>query len=242
MLHVLARAGVDVEWRDNQSGCKGVCAGLPFESFADRTTAGLCAGGRCFDEILLEGLAERIARSSGDLLIVLHLLGNHGPAYYQRYPPTFRRFEPTCDTTDVGACERQALINTYDNAILYTDHVLGLTLDILGAVTTHDAALIYVSDHGESLGEHNLYLHGVPHAIAPSEQTHVPLVAWFAAGTAPALGLDLDCLRRRATEPASHDDLFHTALGLFDVGTVAYDRAYDLTAGCRPTPGSPAPP
>lgn len=234
VLHVLARSGIDVEWRDNQSGCKGVCVGLPYESFADRSTEGLCADGRCFDEILLDGLAQRIAASPGDVAIVLHLLGNHGPAYYQRYPPAFRRFTPTCDTTDVGDCSREALVNTYDNAILYTDHVLGLTIDLLAGVTTHDAALIYVSDHGESLGERNLYLHGLPRAIAPSEQTHVPLVAWFAPGMPKALGLDLDCLGRRAAEPASHDNLFHTTLGLFGVGTVAYDPSYDLTAGCRP--------
>src|SRR3546814_945063 len=94
LLHVLQRAGVQVLWRDNQSGCKRVCDGLAFESMADATDPALCNGKRCFDEILLSGLQARIRPDGRDRIVVLHMLGNHGPAYYQRYPPAFRRFTP----------------------------------------------------------------------------------------------------------------------------------------------------
>lgn len=234
LLHVLHRVGVDVLWRDNQSGCKGVCVGLPVEDVSTSADPGFCDGNRCLDGILLLGIKERIASAQGETLIVLHMLGNHGPAYFQRYPADFRRFTPTCDTTDLASCSHVALVNTYDNAILYTDHVLAALIDELEGVETHDTAMIYVSDHGESLGEKNLYLHGVPYAIAPDEQTHVPMVMWLSAGLAESRRIDLSCLARLAqTETVSHDYLFHTLLGLFDVQTQAYDAGLDTMAACR---------
>ncbi|MDR2838412.1 MAG: phosphoethanolamine--lipid A transferase [Azonexus sp.] len=228
LLHLLQRLGVDIRWRDNQAGCKGVCADLPYENLSHATVPGLCDGGRCFDEILLDGLPQMIEATPGDTLIVLHTLGNHGPAYFQRYPAAFRRWTPSCDTTNLAACSREALVNTYDNAILYTDHVLAAAIDQLAAITTHDTALFYVSDHGESLGEKGLYLHGMPYAIAPAEQTRVPLILWLS----PGQQRDAACLAERAAQPASHDNLFHTLLKLFDVETAAYEPELDLLAGC----------
>jgi lipid A ethanolaminephosphotransferase len=165
---------------------------------------------------------------------VLHQLGNHGPAYFQRYPQAFRRFTPTCDTTELGNCTQQALINTYDNGVLYTDHFLAQTIAMLKAQEkTHNTALVYMSDHGESLGENGLYLHSLPYAIAPDVQTHVPMVMWLSDGYVAAEKIDTACLRRVAGEPASHDNLFHTVLGLTGVHTRVYDAARDLTRGCR---------
>lgn len=234
LLHVLHRVGIDVLWRDNQSGCKGVCDGLPTENLSTATETDLCDGNRCFDGILLQGLKERIAAAPGDILIVLHMLGNHGPAYYQRYPSDFRRFSPTCDTTDLASCSHDALVNTYDNAILYTDHVLNTLIEDLKTVTTHDTAMLYVSDHGESLGEKNLYLHGFPYAIAPDEQTHVPMVMWLSSELTTSRHLDRSCLARSAhTATLSQDHLFHTLLGLFDVQTTSYDVTLDMMATCR---------
>lgn len=235
LLHVLDHAGVATLWRDNQSGCKGVCDGLPAEMAQAAADAPLCADGRCFDGILLEGLAERIAASPGDLVVVLHQLGNHGPAYYQRYPKEFRRFLPACENPELRACSREEIVNAYDNALLYTDHLLARTIALLKAQRSHDAAMIYVSDHGESLGEQGLYLHGLPWLIAPSEQVRVPMVAWLSPQFAAQTGLDLRCLRRRAAEPAAHDHLFHTVLGLLDVRSEVYTPGLDLTAGCRPS-------
>ncbi len=234
VLHVLHRAGVSVLWRDNQSGGKGVADGLPTEDLTrvDEPTLVSPSGGR-YDEVLLRGLKERVEASRGDALIVLHMLGNHGPAYFERYPPAFRRWQPTCDSTELSDCSREALVNTYDNAILYTDHVLGRAIDVLAGVEGRDTGLIYVSDHGESLGEHNIYLHGLPYLLAPREQTAVPMVMWLSPGLAEKAGVTAGCLAARAARPASHDDLTHTLLGLLRVETAAYEPAHDLTAPCR---------
>jgi lipid A ethanolaminephosphotransferase len=233
---LLQHAGVQVLWRDNQSGCKRVCDGLEFESMASATDPALCSGKRCFDEILLSGLQARIRPDGHDRIVVLHQLGNHGPAYYQRYPPAFRRFTPTCDTEQLGNCSRQRIVNSYDNSILYTDHFIARTIDLLRNQPGYDSALIYVSDHGESLGENGLFLHGVPRAIAPSQQTRVPMVMWFSPGFARQQGLDLDCVRQVAEEPASHDNLFPTILRLFQVQTGIYDPKLDLLRRCERMP------
>lgn len=234
LLHVLARAGVQVQWRDNQSGCKGVCAGLTQLQLNGPAAAAACPGGQCGDEVLLQGL-DGVARDSrGNLLVVMHQLGSHGPAYYKRYPDAFRRFTPACENEDLRSCSRQEILNAYDNSLLYTDHVLGSLIDLLERMqATHDTAMLYVSDHGESLGEGGLYLHGVPYPIAPEVQTRVPMVLWLSPAFRRSHALDQDCLQRRAGQPASHDNLFHSLLGVLDVETSAYERTLDLFAGCR---------
>ena len=234
LLHVLSRAGVDVLWRDNQSGCKGVCDGLPSEEMVRLDPPGLCAEGRCLDEALLAGLDERLAGAQGSGVIVLHMLGNHGPSYFRRYPERFGRFQPACQSDDLRQCDNAAIASAYDNALLYTDHVLATLIARLKAQSSQvDTAMIYLSDHGESLGESNLFLHGLPWAIAPQEQKRVPMVMWFSDGLARQESLDLDCLRRRAAQPTTHDHLFHTMLGLLDVRTTLHEPALDLLAGCR---------
>ena len=234
LLHVLARAGVGVTWRDNQSGCKGTCEGLPAQSVLDINPPGLCADGRCLDEGLLYGLPEMINHANGTQLLVLHQLGNHGPSYFRRYPPAFARFQPECRSDDLSQCTREQIVNAYDNALLYTDHVLAQLLRQLQAASARvDTALLYVSDHGESLGEGNLFLHGVPYAIAPDVQKQVPMLMWLSDGFAATRALDLPCLRQRAAQPAAHDHLFHTVLGLLEVQTQLYEPDWDLGAPCR---------
>lgn len=234
LLHLLARAGVAVHWRDNQSGCKGVCDGLPQDRVIDLNPPGLCRDGRCLDEGLLAGLDERLQQASGTQLWVLHMLGNHGPSYFRRYPPSFARFQPACEDDDLRRCTREQIVNAYDNALLYTDHVLAR---LAGRLQAHadrvDSLMIYASDHGESLGEKGLFLHGMPYAIAPDEQTRVPMLLWWSAGWAARTGLDADCLRRRASGTVTHDHLFHTVLGQLDVRTRSYAPDWDLGAGCR---------
>jgi lipid A ethanolaminephosphotransferase len=250
LLHVLAHAGLQVLWRDNQSGCKGVCAGLPTQvsdpaQEVSRYPA-LCRGEHCFDQVLLEGLDDWLAAgrgkpqsgaqsvAAGSRVLVLHQLGSHGPAYYRRYPEEFRQFKPTCETNELHKCSEAEIVNAYDNSILYTDHVIAQTIRLLKRQASHyDTALVYVSDHGESLGERNLFLHGMPRAIAPREQTQVPMVMWMSPGFSAGLGLDTGCLRLRAAAPASHDNLFHSLLGFLDVQTGIYDRTQDLATGCR---------
>lgn len=233
LLHVLQRAGVATLWRDNQSGCKGVCNGLPVEDLHARTDPALCDGKRCEDGILLTGLADAARRNAGDQVIVLHMLGNHGPTYFERYPPAFKVYQPVCETSDLGRCSRAQIVNAYDNALRYTDHVLAGAIDTLAGMEGYDTALLYVSDHGESLGENGLYLHGMPYSIAPREQLEVPMVAWFSEGWRKATGLDENCLRRQAAGNRSHDDLFHTILGLTDVKTALYRPDHDIFLTCR---------
>jgi lipid A ethanolaminephosphotransferase len=233
LLNVLQRAGLHVLWRDNQSGCKGVCTGITTEQLDSAKVPGLCTDGRCFDEILLNDLDSIARDNQGNLLVVLHQLGNHGPAYHRRVPPEFARFQPACNTSELHKCSQPDIVNAYDNALLYTDHVLAKTIAFLKAQERYDTALLYVSDHGESLGESGLFLHGIPYAIAPKEQTHVPMILWTSPGYAASMKLDRDCLRQRANQPASHDNLFHTLLGMLGVQTSLYEAGMDLTAGCR---------
>jgi lipid A ethanolaminephosphotransferase len=234
LLHVLARSGVNVFWRDNQSGCKGVCDDLPNDTVQPSNAPGLCEDGRCMDEGLLYGLEDRLKSAKGVNLLVLHQLGNHGPSYFRRYPPAFAKFQPACQKDDLQKCTPQEIVNAYDNALLYTDHVLA---SLIAHLKQHegrvDSAMIYVSDHGESLGENNLYLHGIPYAIAPEVQTKVPMVMWSSSGMGKNTGLDLQCLQQRARAPAAHDHLFHTVLGLLDVNTSLYESQWDVTAACR---------
>jgi lipid A ethanolaminephosphotransferase len=161
------------------------------------------------------------------------MMGNHGPAYYRRYPPEFRRFTPDCATAELRTCSREQVVNAYDNAILYTDHVLAGLVGALANSREIDTAMIYVSDHGESLGENGLYLHGLPYSIAPSTQTHVPMIAWLSPGFAASDSVDRRCVRAKAGAPLSHDNIFHSVLGLLDVQTRVYKPERDLFAGCR---------
>ncbi|MGV7165095.1 phosphoethanolamine transferase [Xanthomonas citri] len=234
-LHVLEHAGISTLWRDNQSGCKGVCDGLEIQKLDDATTPGLCADGRCMDEILLSDLAAQVRAKPGDRVVVVHQLGSHGPSYFERYPAQFERFKPVCKTADLGSCGRQDIVNAYDNSILYTDHFLNQAIHALRGLADYDTAMIYLSDHGESLGEKGLYLHGVPYAIAPKEQTHVPMVMWFSPEFARDRGLDEACLRHRAGQYTDQDALFPSVLGLMQVKTSVYAPERDLFAKCTGT-------
>lgn len=236
LLHVLTRAGYRVRWRDNQTGCKGVCSGLPFEQVDIGQPD--CAPGNCLDEKLLAGLEPPDPTGGPDgspgEVIVLHQLGNHGPAYFKRYPDSFRIHTPTCDTAELRRCSTTEIRNSYDNALRYTDHFLAQAIEFLKSRSaTHDTALIYVSDHGESLGESGLFLHGVPYAIAPSVQTRVPMVIWTSPGLRTAVGLDAGCLAAKADRPVSHDHLFHTVLGLLQVESTVREATLDLVESCR---------
>jgi lipid A ethanolaminephosphotransferase len=234
LLHVLQRAGFEVLWRDNQSGCKGVCDGLSVQQIDAAQSPELCADGRCPDDVLLRGLDTVARDAKGNLVVVLHMLGNHGPAYFKRYPDAFRRYTPTCDTGELRKCSQQEIINAYDNALLYTDHFLAATINFLKEREARfDTAMLYVSDHGESLGENGLYLHGLPYAIAPSEQIKVPMVWWLSPGFTSSFGINRTCLSKQASKSWGHDHLFHTVLGLLHVETSVYESPLDLAAACR---------
>jgi lipid A ethanolaminephosphotransferase len=244
LLDLVYRAGLAVLWVDNQSGCKGLCERVP-NANADEPApggtpllSGLCRDGECYDEALLHDLDRRIAalpaeRRERGVLLVLHQMGSHGPAYHRRSPADRKRFQPECTSAVLQQCPLDAVVNAYDNSIAYTDHVLADTIRWLGRQEAYAPALVYVSDHGESLGEKNVYLHGLPWAIAPREQTHVPLIAWLGNPADPAVAKQLECLRKRRAEPLTHDNLFHTALGQLGVQAREYVPALDAFAACR---------
>lgn len=226
LLDVVARAGVAVQWIDNNAGCKGVCARVPTLYLG--VGSGGCAGGQCLDEALVGALSERLDTVEGDTLVVLHMLGSHGPAYFLRHPSRCKHFEPTCETSDLQRCDVQALRNSYDNTIAYTSEVLAQLIELLRERATRlDATLLYVSDHGESLGERNLFLNGLPKMLAPTEQTRVPMLVW-APGGGPQ-GSTVVTAATKTPSP-SHDHLFHTVLGTFGIRTAAYRPEFDLRA------------
>ncbi|GGX85914.1 phosphoethanolamine transferase [Litchfieldella qijiaojingensis] len=233
LLDVLKHAGFQVLWVDNQSGCKGVCDEVVSLSPSPKDYPELCSQGRCLDGALLEEVKKQADNLKGNTVIVLHQLGNHGPSYYRRYPATFRAFTPTCDSADLTQCSRQSIVNSYDDAVLYTDALLDGIIAYLDSQQHHAPALLYVSDHGESLGEHGIYLHGIPYSIAPSEQTKVPMVWWSSPTFDQSVGLDHGCLEARTDLPLSHDNLFHSVLGVLGVKSQVVQAERDITHDCR---------
>ena len=225
LLDVLRHAGINVLWRDNNSDSKGVALNVAYEDFKNPKNNPVCDV-ECRDEGMLSGLQEYIAgQKKGDILIVLHQMGNHGPAYYKRYPKSFERFKPVCKTSQLERCTREEIGNTYDNAIVYTDYFLSKVIVLLKKNSRHfEAAMIYMSDHGESLGENGLYLHGLPYFMAPDTQKRIGAVMWFGQG----FHIDKTALRAKSAQEYSHDHLFHTILGLMEVDTSLYDKNKDI--------------
>ncbi len=251
LMDVIAKTGVRIIWRDNDSGCKGVCDRLPKADVEDITSSKhplWCPEkGECHDEILLEGLLEKILNSNHtqakkqvtpelpDTLVVLHLKGSHGPAYYKRYPKQFEKFTPACQSTDLSSCKPEELINAYDNTVLYTDHMLGQTIALLKKLdTTFATSMMYVSDHGESLGESGLYLHGMPYVVAPKEQTRVPMAMWFSPDFLTLSKLNTHCMQAQTQMSRSHDNIYATLLGLMGISTQEYKAERDIFATCKP--------
>ena len=246
LVDVLQAAGLAVLWVDNQAGCKGVCARIPNANTSDalNTADGkaLCSSdGECLDGMLLSGLDERLARldpqrRAKGIVLVMHEMGSHGPAYYKRSPPDAKAFKPECDTNALSSCSRESLVNVYDNSIRYGDRFLAQTIDWLKQQQSrYQVGMLYMSDHGESLGENGIYLHGIPYAIAPEEQKHVPMIAWL-GDIAQRTRISGTCLKKGLDTPLSHDNLFHTVLGIMDIHNPAYKPALDAFQSCRPAP------
>ena len=226
LLDILNRAGVSVLWRDNNSSSKGVADRIPTEDFKSPDKNPVCDV-ECRDVGMLANLQNYIdKRGTGDILIVLHQIGNHGPAYYKRYPQAFRKFTPTCDTNELSNCSSQQLTNSFDNAILYTDYFLSEVIKLLKQNDDRfETVMFYASDHGESLGENGIYLHGLPYFLAPDAQKHVPALMWF--------GKNSDAERLKNIEEKrltrlSHDNIFSTIMGLFEIKTDVYDSKLDI--------------
>lgn len=233
LLHVLKKAGFHVTWIDNQSGCKGVCKDLGFFNAKELANPKNCKNVNCYDEALVDALDILLKKNAGNQVIVLHQLGNHGPAYHARYPSDYEIFKPSCNTSDLSKCTQQEIINAYDNSIRYTDTVLSKTIDLLKKHQEKSSSLIYMSDHGESLGESGIYLHGLPYSIAPSYQTQVPFFIWLSDSYKKENSKVTNCLTSRSSKPAHHDNLFHTVLGMLNIKTSIYENQLDLSINCH---------
>ncbi|MDR6433800.1 phosphoethanolamine--lipid A transferase [Brucella pseudogrignonensis] len=234
LMDVLKHAGVQTSWYENNTGSKGVAERIKLIDLQGAQDKSYCEGGECLDQILINSLSKELSETTGNATIVLHMTGSHGPAYYRRYPAEYERFKPDCRSNDFAKCSHEEIVNAYDNSILYTDHILSEVIDLLKEHQDKFASsMIYMSDHGESLGEDGLYLHAAPYFIAPSQQTHIPFITWFSPDYAADTGLNLDCLRKTTAEPSSHDNLFHTVLGMMAVKTSAYDQTLDRFGACR---------
>lgn len=236
LLDVLSHAGFDVRWFDNNSGCKGTCDRVAYQDLSQPEAGNRwCVGDECYDERLLDKLPELIASSRDDLVVVLHQKGSHGPAYSRRYPQAYKRYGPVCETSELEQCSRESIVAAYDNSILYTDHFLSATIDLLreaAAAQSVNTAMFYFSDHGESLGENNMYLHGAPYILSPEQQRKVPMMLWLSSGFRDRFHIDQRCLAARAGQPFSHDNVFHSVLGMLNVNTAVYNPALDIFGPC----------
>ncbi|ELI8804079.1 phosphoethanolamine transferase EptA [Klebsiella michiganensis] len=235
VLDILQRAGIQVQWNDNDGGCKGACDRVPHQNVTDLKLSGQCIDGECYDEVLFHNLDSYIDNLKQDGIIVLHTIGSHGPTYYNRYPAQFKQFTPTCDTNEIQSCTQQQLTNTYDNTILYVDYVVDKAIKLLQSKQDKfTTSLVYLSDHGESLGEDGVYLHGLPWSIAPETQKHVPMLLWLSADYQQRYGVSSQCLQQKAkTQAYSQDNLFSTLLGLLGVSTREYQATDDILTPCR---------
>lgn len=240
LMDILQRAGINVLWKENNTGCQGVCTRIETSPIVWEIPKDKCTEDFCFDSSLLDNLDTYIAKkTNGDIFIVLHTIGSHGPSYYRRYPATLQgQFKPSCDTNQIQDCSQESLINAYDNTILNTDYLLNQTIELLKTYENkYETGMLYLSDHGESLGENGMYLHSAPYMIAPNVQTHIPMLFWSSNEFMQQRNINPTCMQQQAlTHNYSQDNLFHTMLGLMSVSTAEYQPALDLFNDCKETP------
>lgn len=234
-LDIMQRAGISLLWKENDGGDKGVAKRIPMQSIQRDVKSEYCNGSTCYDMALLESFGDDIETMQGNRLLTMHLIGSHGPTYYLRYPKSKRFFTPDCPRSDIENCELDEIVNTYDNTILYTDFVLSQTIAKLKKLETkYNTALFYISDHGESLGESGLFLHGTPYSLAPEHQTKVPMIVWMSESFKQSKNVNTSCLKQAAEQNSySQDNVFHSMLGIMDVETEVYNAEMDLFDQCR---------
>ncbi|MDE1232823.1 phosphoethanolamine transferase [Vibrio aestuarianus] len=234
-LDILKRAQVGLFWIENDGGDKNVAKNIDKIEIDRSRVDEQCNGQTCYDMAMLENFEKNIDKMQGNRMLLMHLIGSHGPTYFQRYPQNKKVFQPDCPRADIENCTVEQIINTYDNTILYTDYVIAQTIEKLKTLEDkYNTALIYISDHGESLGENGLFLHGMPYGLAPEYQTQVPMMFWTSPGFEREKSLNTTCLRNNAQQKTySQDNLFHSMLGIMDITTEVYNPHMDLFANCR---------
>ncbi len=230
VFDILTHADVKVVWIDNDGGDKAVAKNIEKEMISTDADSKLCDGSSCYDEILLKGLDKRIESYDGNQVYALHMIGSHGPTYWKRYPKEMAVFSPSCNRSDIENCSDEEIVNVYDNTMVYSDYIIAKTVELLKRYSDkYNVVMLYISDHGESLGENGLYLHGAPYVMAPKEQTHVPWYIWMSDDYANQKGIDKERVMNKAQNGVySHDNLFHTILGLYGVDTKVKSSKLDI--------------
>ena len=213
----LFRNNVEVIWRTTNWGEPTVKI-ENYQSKGDLKQE--CKGEGCeYDEVLLSGLLEQVlASEKNKILLVLHTSTSHGPTYYKKYPQQFKKYIPVCESVELAKCTQEELINAYDNTIVYTDYILATLIDELKQLEDYNSSMIYISDHGESLGENNLYLHGIPASIAPKEQLDIPFIVWVSDESR-----DL-----KDNEILSQHNIFHSILDFLKIESSIYDEGMSV--------------
>lgn len=227
---LLKRAGFSVTWVDNQSGCKGTCDGVRVTKPTPDPL--YCHAGTCMDGVFNRSIDEAFnaLKTQNHTVLFLHMMGSHGPAYYKRSTESEKVFGKECTDPTFKSCSKESIRAAYDSSIRYTDRVVAELIRKLQNRADINTALIYLSDHGESLGENGLYLHGAPYYIAPDEQKIVPMVMWFSEPFKKNYTIDTRVIEENSHKPVTHDHLYHTILGLLNVRSSTYDSLWDLSA------------
>lgn len=223
ILDIFNQAGYRVLWRDNDGGCKDVCRRVIYEEPCEKST--------CTDDILLQGLPQKLTNNKNNRLVILHTRGSHGPSYHEHYKKQHERYTPVCTKNSLWTCSQEELRNVYDNTVFAVSDFIAETIKMMQTLQDkYNLMLIYTSDHGESLGENGIYLHAAPYANAPKEQTEVPMLVWLPSPT--DYDLSSQCLPQKGAE-FSHDNIFHTLLGLVAPDSLHYNKKLDLFDSCR---------
>lgn len=213
----LYRNNVEVVWRTSNWGEPPV----HIKNYQNRAALmPNCKGADCnYDEILLTGLKEQIlASTKNKILIILHTSTSHGPTYSKKYPSQFETFKPVCNSVELGKCSQRELINAYDNTIVYTDYILSQVIEDLKELKEYKSTMIFVSDHGESLGEKNLYMHGMPLSIAPKEQYEIPFIVWVSDGSK----------QLKPNKTLTQGNVFHSVLNFLNIESPIYDEKMNI--------------
>lgn len=214
----LYRNNVDVIWRTTNWGEPPV----HIKNYQNREALmPNCKGDGCdYDGILLSGLKEQIlASKKNKILIVLHTSTSHGPTYSKKYPAQFEIFKPVCNSVELGNCSHTELVNAYDNTIVYTDYLLANVIEDLKQLQEYKSAMIFVSDHGESLGENNLYMHGLPRSIAPKQQYEIPFIVWTSDNSARQM---------KPNKILTQNYVFHSVLNFLNIQSPVYKEQMNI--------------
>jgi lipid A ethanolaminephosphotransferase len=222
LLDLVKSSNIETVWIGNNSSCKHVCDRVKTIDYVDKNSEDYIGYG-AHDEVVIEGLKKVLSENkSNKILVVLHTMGSHGPAYFNRYPDKFEKFKPSCRSNEPQSCSTDELNNSFDNTILYTDYIISKAINILKNEKASQNFLIYASDHGESLGENGVYLHAAPMAIAPKEQIHVPILMWASENLKAKrklIGKNYPTYRDSKNK-ITHENLRHTILDFFNLKTL----------------------